>query len=198
MNPDVTEAKRRLRRAMEEQRARTPMEELIQASAQLCQRMRQEPVWQSAGAVMLFYPVKGEPDIRPLLAEALSDGRRVVLPRFVKERDAYEGAEVLSLEALRPGHFGILEPPPECATFALNRLDLTLVPGVAFDCEGCRLGRGKGYYDRLLRVVGGLSCGVAFDWQLVPAVPVHPHDVRLNLILTPSRWLRCSGARGGL
>jgi 5-formyltetrahydrofolate cyclo-ligase len=71
----------------------------------------------------------------------------------------------------------------------LNRLDLVLVPGVAFDARGGRLGRGKGFYDRLLSAVNGTKCGVAFDEQIVDAVPVGPLDVLVNCILTPTRWI---------
>jgi 5-formyltetrahydrofolate cyclo-ligase len=147
---------------------------------------------------MLFHPLPGEPNVRPLLVEALALGHEVVLPRFNQYAMEYEGVAVRSVEELKPGHFGILEPAPDSPVFALNRLDLTLVPGVAYDSEGRRLGRGKGYYDRLLGKVGGRTCGVAFDWQLVPEVPAEAHDVSVNLILTPSRWLRCSEARDGL
>jgi 5-formyltetrahydrofolate cyclo-ligase len=66
---------------------------------------------------------------------------------------------------------------------------LILVPGVAFDLHGGRLGRGKGYYDRLLKELRGTTCGVAFDQQVVEAIPVEPHDVRLDHVLTPTRWI---------
>jgi len=71
----------------------------------------------------------------------------------------------------------------------LNRLDLTLVPGVAFDLHGRRLGRGKGIYDQILAAVGGLTCGITFDEQVVSEVPVEPHDIQVNRILTPTRWI---------
>jgi 5-formyltetrahydrofolate cyclo-ligase len=64
-----------------------------------------------------------------------------------------------------------------------------LVPGVAFDLHGRRLGRGKGFYDRLLADVRGKTCGVAFDEQIVREVPVEPHDSDVNCILTPTRWI---------
>jgi 5-formyltetrahydrofolate cyclo-ligase len=60
---------------------------------------------------------------------------------------------------------------------------------VAFDVHGHRLGRGKGYYDQLLRGLGGTTCGVAFDQQIVGEIPVEPHDVRVNCVLTPTRWI---------
>ena len=85
------------------------------------------------------------------------------------------------------------EPREHCAALALNRLDFVLVPGVAFDLDGRRLGRGKGYYDRLLATVTGAACGVAFDRQIVPRVPSEPHDARLNCILTPTRWQLVTG-----
>jgi 5-formyltetrahydrofolate cyclo-ligase len=69
-------------------------------------------------------------------------------------------------------------------------VDLILVPGLAFDLRGRRLGRGKGYYDQLLRGLRGITCGVAFDQQIVAEIPVEPHDVRVNCVLTPTRWIQ--------
>jgi 5-formyltetrahydrofolate cyclo-ligase len=74
-----------------------------------------------------------------------------------------------------------------------NRLDFAIVPGVAFTLEGRRVGRGKGHYDRLLSSVGGVKCGVAFDEQIVEAIPVEPHDVRMDWIVTPTRLARLGG-----
>ena len=81
------------------------------------------------------------------------------------------------------------EPNDRCALVPLNTLELVLVPGTAFDSRGHRLGRGKGFYDQLLSQVRGQTCGVAFDEQIVPEVPIEPHDVRLNYLLTPTRWM---------
>jgi 5-formyltetrahydrofolate cyclo-ligase len=198
MSSEAAEAKRLLRLRMAETGRSLSPADLARDSAALCQRMREQAVWRQAGSVFLFHPLAGEADVRPLLVESLASGRTVVLPRFNSSMLEYEGVETQSLEDLKPGHFGILEPGLKCPTFPLNRLDLTLVPGVAFDRLGRRLGRGKGYYDRLLARVGGTTCGVAFDWQLVPEVPAQPHDIGVNSILTPSRWLRCVEARGGL
>ena len=102
----------------------------------------------------------------------------------------YVVCEIRDLEKdIRLGQFGIREPVGACAELPLNRLDLILVPGVAFDLHGRRLGRGKGFYDTLLAVVRGTTCGVAFDEQIVGEVPVEPHDVHVNCILTPTRWI---------
>jgi len=90
---------------------------------------------------------------------------------------------------IRVGQFGIREPNARCEQISLNLLDLILTPGVAFDLHGWRLGRGKGFYDRLLAAVHGTTCGVAFDEQIVAQIPVEPHDTHVNCILTPTRWI---------
>jgi 5-formyltetrahydrofolate cyclo-ligase len=135
-------------------------------------------------------PLPDEPHIRPLLDRALAEGKAVTLPRFVLSNDCYEAALIRDPhQDLAVGKFGIAEPTAFCEAFPLKRLDLVLAPGLAFDWHGHRLGRGKGFYDRLLSAVSGKTCGVAYDQQMVDAVPIEPHDIRLNCIITPSRWL---------
>ncbi len=131
-----------------------------------------------------------ELDLWPLLVAALSVGKHVALPRFVAETKSYEACPIQNPERdVHVGHFGIREPNQRCLRLTSDRLDLILVPGVAFDLHGGRLGRGKGYYDQLLKVLHGTTCGVGFDQQLVDSVPVGPRDVRLNYVLTPTRWV---------
>ena len=85
------------------------------------------------------------------------------------------------------GQFGIREPAARCPEIPLSRLDLILVPGVAFDWHGRRLGRGKGFYDRLLAGTRGVKCGIAFDEQMVNEVPAGSLDARMNFMMTPTR-----------
>ena len=108
----------------------------------------------------------------------------------ILETEIYVACRILNASVdVQIGKFGIREPSPRCPEVPLNQLDFVLVPGVAFDVYGRRLGRGKGYYDRLLAQVGGKTCGVAFDEQIVGEVPVGPLDIVLNCILTPERWV---------
>jgi len=71
---------------------------------------------------------------------------------------------------------------------------LIVAPGIAFDLRGRRLGRGKGFYDRLLANAAGVKCGICFDEQLLAEIPVEPHDVALDFIATPTRWQDCRGS----
>jgi 5-formyltetrahydrofolate cyclo-ligase len=145
-------------------------------------------------AVLFFAPLPDEPDVTTLIDEALRTGRKVALPRFRPDSAIYEAAQIASRNDLRSGRFGALEPVAGCPSISLNQLDLILVPGIAFDLTGRRLGRGKGFYDRLLAEVRGHKCGVAFDVQIVAGLPEEPHDVRIDSILTPSRWQLCQRA----
>jgi 5-formyltetrahydrofolate cyclo-ligase len=163
-------------------------------SHSLCEAFRTVPIWNASSTVLLFAPLKNEPDIAPLIDEALMKGKTVALPRFDAERGRYTPCEVRSRLNLATGPFGVLEPDPQSPVFSAKQLDIILVPGIAFDLTGRRLGRGKGHYDRLLAEVSGHKCGVCFDAQVVPSVPEEPHDIRLNSILTPTRWLPCQPA----
>ncbi len=167
-------------------------------SIQVCTRLRQEPVWREATWVLLYSPLPDELDVLPLLRDALGTGKRVALLRFDPLRNSYLAGQVLNLDDdLQPGQYGIREPRDHCPVVGLNRLDFVLVPGVAFAMDGRRLGRGKGIYDRLLRSVCGRKCGAGFDEQIVDDLPVEPHDIRLDCILTPTRW-QCAAPRAVL
>jgi len=158
-------------------------------SARLRRLLVEQPLWTAARAVLLYVPVGEEPDIWPLAMLALVEGKVVVIPQYLAEQERYQGCAVRDLAGdLAPGQFGILEPAAHCPVFDLKQLDLALVPGIGFTLDGGRLGRGKGYYDRLLAEVPGFKCGVAFDCQVTASLPLEPHDVRLNCILTPTRW----------
>jgi 5-formyltetrahydrofolate cyclo-ligase len=191
MSLDIFARKRVLRLRMQELQARKSLEQAARDSIGLCAQLRPQAVWLECRSVLSFLPLPGEPDIRPLLEEALAQGKTVLLPRFDPKKREYDVCAVGALANLQLGHFGILEPGPECPKEELFGLDFCLVPGVAFDCKGRRLGRGKGYFDRLLASVRGHKCGVVFDWQLVEEVPVEPHDVCVNSLLTPTRWFFC-------
>jgi 5-formyltetrahydrofolate cyclo-ligase len=153
--------------------------------------LEQQTIWHRSQTILFFAPMPDELDIWPSLPAALNSGKRVFLPRFDSPTNSYAACEVKSPDTdIKIGQFGIREPSESCPQFPLNRLDFVLVPGVAFDLHGRRLGRGKGFYDHLLAAVRGKTCGVAFDEQIVTEIPVEPHDVLLNCILTPSRWIQ--------
>jgi 5-formyltetrahydrofolate cyclo-ligase len=186
----VRENKRELRRSIRARlEAMTPEQRAI-ASGQACALLEGQAVWKKAELIFFYAPLPEEMDIWPLLRDSLAAGKTAALPRFDAATGHYVACQITDLaKDVSAGQFGIREPGGHCIAVPPNRLDLILVPGVAFDTHGRRLGRGKGFYDQLLAHVGGTTCGVAFDEQIVEAIPVEPHDVHLSCILTPTRWI---------
>jgi 5-formyltetrahydrofolate cyclo-ligase len=125
-----------------------------------------------------------------MVVEGLAAGKLVALPRYVSRARGYVACQLQNLSGeLAFGKFRIREPLPSCPEVPPSGLDLVLVPGVAFDLRGHRLGRGRGFYDRLLAGIRGIKCGVAFDEQIVAEVPSAEYDVRMDVILTPTQWV---------
>lgn len=188
MATDIRAAKAALRRQINAALAAMSPERRAAGSSKICARLRALPAWKNARSVLLFAPMPTEPDIWPLLAEALAAGKIAALPRFHAATRTYTAARVQDLRTdIVSGHFGIREPSAACSEIPLNRFKLLLVPGVAFDWRGHRLGRGRGYYDRLLGEAHGIKCGIAFEEQMADAVPVGPADMRMDFIVTPVR-----------
>jgi 5-formyltetrahydrofolate cyclo-ligase len=163
------------------------------ASREICSRLRQQVIWQSAGAILFFAPTADEPDIWPLVEECLAAGKTVGLPRFAAGRSGYVAGQVRDLARdIQLGKFQIREPAGDCPELALSQFDLILVPGVAFDHKGRRLGRGQGYYDRWLKdAQGARLCGVAFSEQWLEEIPAEGHDVTMQFVVTPTGFFRC-------
>lgn len=190
---EIAEEKTRLRARVRSAMAGISPAARAQLSLQAVERLRAQAAWKEAASVLMFAPLGDEVDIWPMVEEAIRAGKTVALPKYEAATAQYRARHVQNLaKEVKDGRFGIREPVEFCEALELKRLDLVLVPGVAFDPHGRRLGRGRGYYDRLLADVRGVRCGVAFDEQIVREVPVAPHDAQVNRILTPVRWLDCS------
>ena len=190
MSGSVTEEKKQWRRRLREAVGALAPGQRQEESRQLRERLRELPVWSQARAVLFYHPKPDEPDLWPLASEAAEEGREVALLRFAPDRQRYVPCVVRPgrPEDLTAGPYGVTEPAPGCPELDANRLDLILVPGVGFSFDGARLGRGKGFYDRVLSGVPGFKCGVAFECQWIATLPVEAHDVLLNGILTPGGW----------
>ncbi len=151
----------------------------------------------AAAWVLCYAPLFDEPDIWPWVEQRLAVRGRVALLRFEAALGEYVPVEIEGRDGeLSPGRFGVREPAASCLVVPWNRLDLVLVPGLAFDSSGGRLGRGRGFYDRVLTRAATTACGVAFEEQLFPEVPLEAHDVRLDCLVTPERFLSFSSSGG--
>lgn len=168
-------------------------DERADASHRLRERIRAWPLFQQARTLLLTASLRDEPDLTPLVEHVQGLGKRCVLPSFDASTSTYVAREwTAPISHLAKGPLGVREPGPDCPEVPFLELDFILVPGVAFDSSGMRLGRGQGHFDRLLRRASrAIFCGVGYDQQIVPAVPVETHDIALHYILTPERVLGC-------
>ena len=164
-------------------------EVLREGSRAVCRLILESSHWMQAEQIMLYMPLPDELDIKPLLLNGLKNKKRVALPRFSIRNNVYEISEISSLNSLVAGKFGISEPSKTSKNMDMMQLDLVIICGLAFDRLGGRLGRGGGFFDRLLSETNAKKCGVCFDQQVHAAVPMEKHDIKMDMIATPSGWL---------
>lgn len=148
------------------------------ASQAIVQRILSLPDYTSATRIGLFAPHGDEVNIRPLFEGA----KECYFPRVVGEHLVF--FRVRRWEELAPGYRHLMEPDGCSEPLDPNRCELIVVPGLAFDRQGGRLGRGKGFYDRYLQNVEGSRVGVAFEACVAECLPMEPHDARVNVLVT--------------
>ena len=192
MQTDIQVAKSALRKQIRAALGKISPAVRAVESIELCERLK--PQLRSARTILFFAPLPGEIDLWPLLEESVSAEKTVALPWFDPATQAYRARRVENpADEIVTGKFSVREPASSCVEIPPGKFDLVLVSGVAFDLSGNRLGRGKGFYDRLLAKISGVKCGVGYDFQLLEKSPVEPHDAKVNFILTPGRCVKIAG-----
>lgn len=177
------DTKRALRRAC--QRRRDALDRRAERSAAICARVATLPAYRSAAVVHCYLPIRSEVDTRCLLASALASKQRVVVPIVRPGERELSHAWLTSLaeEELEAGEFGVMQPRA-LAHAEVEECAVLVVPLLAFDRGGHRLGYGKGFYDRLLAISTAPAIGVAFAAQELAALPRAAHDLPLDWIVT--------------
>lgn len=188
--------KKELRAYIRKVKQRQQQDMLARQSALLCDRLLRHPRIVAAATVLLYWPLPDEVDTWALIRSLCAQGKRVLLPKVISDTamtlHPYDGDGAMAI-----GPFGILEPcTPPIALAELQAITLpddgngkgnkavAIVPGMAFDRQGHRLGRGKGYYDRLLQQLPHLyTIGLCFSFQLVDGVPAEATDIAMDEVV---------------
>ncbi len=184
--------KRELRQELRRKLAAIPPVELQQRSALACRRLCETAEYRRAEVIMLFLSTPNEVDTTQLALQAWADSKRVLAPRVTWDQRRMLPIEIQSLASgVEDGYMGIREPV-EGLPVPVADIELVIVPGLAFDEQGNRLGRGRGFYDRFLahRDFHGVACALAFENQIVPSVPVSETDARVHMLVTDERVRR--------
>jgi len=180
--------KAELRQVVRERRAALDPAWRAEQSAMVQARLMALPPMVSAVLVGLYVALPGEVDMSDLEGALTSTGRSICVPAFDPARGAYALALVTPTTRYIEAPFGLREPDDaEWADPA--SLGCVVVPGVAFDEAGHRIGHGGGHYDRMLAETSALKIGVAFDFQLFDGVPAEAHDITMDIVVTPTRVL---------
>ncbi len=158
-----------------------------QADSLMLEALLKWNVFDQARVIHIFISNPDEPSTKPIIKHCWNSGKKVAVPIVLPNTFELVHSEIKSFDNLIFGRYGIQEPSIESrAIMTPDMFDLVIVPGVAFDRKGARLGHGKGYYDRFLRLTSAYFLALAFDCQLIESVPTELHDIPMNAILSES------------
>lgn len=184
--------KDRVRRQMRQARKALDLRWREAASRQIAQHLVSWPVLSRVAVAHCYLAWYSEVATSGLIEHLLRAGKKVVVPKVDIRHHQLEHYYISALSDVRPGTFGILEPDPAtCAPAGLNDLQIILVPGVAFDRKGNRIGSGHGYYDRFLAQTSAPRVGLAFAMQIIDAVPTSVHDQKMDFLVTERDLIAC-------
>jgi 5-formyltetrahydrofolate cyclo-ligase len=181
---DLRRQCRMVRRSLGEQ-------ERARASLAICHAIESWDVFQASETILAYMPVHSEADLTPLLER--SPLKRWCLPRILPEEDHRLVFHLYDAEHLVKHPFGMWEPAPYLPVVLPEEIQLALVPGLAFDRSGWRLGYGGGYYDRFLRAFPGISAGIVFQALLLDEVPHSTLDIPMQWIVSEQGRLATNG-----
>jgi 5-formyltetrahydrofolate cyclo-ligase len=198
MSSALRAGKQALREAVTAARERIDPAIHAWASHAIATRITALESYRRAHVVLLTLPYRSEWDATLLVRHAIEAGKTVAAPRVDSSARNLAPLRILDLaHDIESGYRGIPEPRGNCAAVPLATIDWVLVPGVAFDTSGRRLGYGGGYYDRLLPRLSMLPprIAAAFELQLVDIVPTAPHDIAVDCVVTEERTIDCAHLR---
>lgn len=171
-----------LRKEMREKRKMLPRDLYAEKSQKIALTLLELKEFKDAKSVLFYVSTPEEVDTHFPIQTALEQGKKIYVPKT--NAASLILCPLNAFAELKPGNFGILEPCSGSNPAHPKEMDLIVVPGIAFDTKGHRIGYGKGFYDRLLKETKGFKVGLAFNEQLLETVPNEAHDVPLDLLIT--------------
>ena len=168
-------------------RSKMSRNEVVEKSIKVLDMLTNSDLYKSVNSIMLYYPLGNEVDVSLLFNKAFSDSKTVLLPITVN--DIITPTRIYPDTKYIKGEYSILEP--EDKTPFRDKIDACIVPGIAFDKSGARVGFGKGCYDRFLTNKDIIKIGYCYDFQLCDGIFTDDHDIKMDYIVTESEFITC-------
>jgi len=184
----VVESKDEIRKRLLRIRRSLSREKVLEMSREIKERLFDLPEYRSCKVIMFYIAHDNEVETREMIIDSLNN-KKVLVPYTSLESDMIYPVEIENLDDLEKCAFGILEPQNK--KIYRGDIDVIIVPGIAFDLRGYRIGYGKGFYDRFLRGANALKIGIAYDFQIVDRISEDKNDVPVDMIVSEKRVLLC-------
>lgn len=182
--------KRDLKLSLRAERIQMSERAVREKSLRVYRQLIEMPAYQLARCIACYVSIKNEVDTKTVIQKAIDSGKQVGVPVTREDGDMNFQA-IAGLSDLRPVHYGLREPVPDSQKVLLSHtIDLILIPGIAFDRRGHRIGSGGGYYDRFLARTEAVRIGLSYAFQITDRVPAEPHDVKMDLIITEDEVIK--------
>ena len=176
----IAEEKKNIRKLINKEKQLLDVTFKQEASEKIFNKLLQLKEWNNAKKVMAYYSLPDELQTSDYI-DIMSD-KEIYLPKIISDNiyiTKYEKGKI------QTGKFNVIEPSTN-DFISSEKLDIIIIPGIAFDFNKNRLGRGKGYYDRFLSSTSAVKIGICYDFQLLKSIPTDPHDIKMDIIITPN------------
>jgi 5-formyltetrahydrofolate cyclo-ligase len=185
--------KKDIRSTILKKRSSMPLSEVRKKSKLIKEQVFHMEEFEEAKTILFYVSYDNEVYTHEMIKESLGMKKQVVVPKTDKNNRTIICSLLTKWDDLFSGAYNILEPRQECVNeVSPESIDLMIIPGVAFDCQGNRIGHGMGYYDRLLQKKMRAHClGLAFELQIVESISSEKHDVKVEKIVTEERIIIC-------
>lgn len=184
--------KNELRAQMKQRRRALTATEIAAKSRCITSQFLSSEQYLRASCIMVYLSAFHEPDTAALIDRALADGKRIVVPITHTDTHTLTLSYLTDRGSLTKGAYHISEPA-QIIPASERDLDAIIVPGLAFDTYGNRLGFGAGYYDRLLSDTSAIKVGFCYDFQLIDTLVAENHDIPMNMLITETKILQFTG-----
>ena len=190
---NIAEEKKEIRRRFIDMRNRLSVDEKELADKLIFEKIVSKKAYIDAQYLLVYYPVKNEPNVLLIAENALKEGKKVAFPISNTNEFTLTFGVIDSLDQLLCGAYSIPEPPIDALKYVDNDNTLCIVPGLAFDRNGKRIGYGKGYYDRFLKDFRGISVGLCYSQFLIDSLPVDDYDISVDMVISDKEEIFING-----